>query len=139
MNETLDWECIKEFYQKEFGIEGWVVELYANMDILSLCASGASNETIEKFLEIPLEEIKKVLLETFEFEGWQKDLPMNPYRIFCLYKGTISSIQHFSDFVGEIGTELAKYNDFKLCNLDKIFYICETMYDIERKIQDEWI
>lgn len=138
MNE-ISWEAVKEFYQKEFGIDGWVVEVYANMDILSLCVSGASNKTIEEFLEIPQHEIVNVLRDAFEFDGWEEDLPMNPYKMFCGYAGTISSIQHFSDFVGEVGNELAKYRNFKLSNLDKIFYMCETMYDIERKIQDEWI
>ncbi len=136
---TVSWDIVKEFYQKEFGIDNWVVEMYANMDILCLCVSGASNASIEEFLEIPIPEIVKVLQDAFDFGGWDKDLPLNPYKIFCSYKGTISSVQHFADFVDEVGTELAKYLDFSLSHTDKMFYMCETMYDIESKIKDEWI
>lgn len=139
MNSSLGWDTVKEFYQKEFGIEEWVVELYANMDILSLCASGASNKDIEEFLEIPEKEIVTVIRETFDFDGWDKALPLNPYRLFCSYDGAISSVSHFLDFVSALSTEFGAYREFASLRLDKIFYICETMYDIERKIQDEWI
>jgi len=135
----IGWNLLKEFYKEKFGLDGWVVEMYANMDILCLCASGASNETIEKFLEIPLEEIKPVLEDTFEFPGWDEDLPINPYRMFCNYGGQISSVQHFSDFVKETELELSKYSNSIHKDVSKMFYLCETMYDIERKIQDEWI
>lgn len=139
MINSLSWESVKEFYQKEFGIDGWVVEMYANLDVLILCASGASNTTIEMFLEIPIYEVKKVIEETFDFAGWDKDLPVNPYKTFCSYNGKVSSVEHFHDFVGTICVELGKYSGFESVKTDKLFYLCETMYDIERKIQDEWI
>lgn len=143
MANNLGWEIVKEFYQKEFGIDGWVIEMYANFDILILCASGASNETIEKFLEIPIEEVVKVIEITFDFRGWDKDLPINPYKMFCNYDGKITSVEHFLDFDKELDIELSRYslsvhNEWHTKS-QKLFYLCETMYDIERKIQDEWI
>jgi hypothetical protein len=138
MNE-LSWEAIKDFYQREFGIDGWVVELYANLDILCLCASGASNRDIEEFLEIPQKEIVKVIRDAFDFDGWENSLPINPYRIFYSYEGEITSLYHFLDFTKAISTELQSYVECRDIKADKLFYICETMYDIERKIQDEWI
>ncbi len=139
MVNNLGWEVIKEFYQKEFGIEGWVVEMYANMDILILCASGASNETIEKFLELPVEDVSRVIRDAYDFEGWACDLPINPYQMFISYNGQVSSVQHFTDFVNTVDTELSKYGGIYPKTTEKMFYICETMYDIERKIKDEWI
>lgn len=135
---TLDWETVKEFYKEKFGIDGWVVEMYANMDILSLCVSGASNDSIIEFLELPANEVLKVLQDTFEFEGWKTDLPFNPYKLFTDYVGIISSVEHFACFTGDLAIELSKYGLHEI-KPDKIFYMCETMYDIERKINDEWI
>lgn len=135
---NIHWDAVKEFYQKEFGIDGWVVEMYANLDILSLCASGACNATIVKFLDVPMNEVAKVLTDTFDFEGWKADLPINPLRLFNLYTGTKSSVEHFISFTSELAMEFGKYGitDIKP---DKLFYICEAYNDIERKIQDEWI
>ncbi len=138
MNE-LSWEAIKEFYQREFGIDAWVVELYANLDILCLCASGASNAEIEEFLEIPQKEIVKVIRDVFEFDGWETTLPINPYRMFYSYEGEITSLHHFLDFTAVVSSELSPYKEYKDIKADRLFYICEAMYDIERKIQDEWI
>ena len=135
---NIHWDAIKEFYQREFGIEGWLVEMYANLDILSLCVSGACNDSIVKFLELPMAEVIKVLSDTFEFEGWAKDLPINPYKMFCGYSGEKSSVEHFVSFTLEVAVELSKHSVWDI-KPEKLFYMCETMYDIERKIQDEWI
>lgn len=136
MND-IHWDAVKEFYKDKFGIDGWVVEMYANLDILSLCVSGASNDTIVNFLEIPMEEVVKVLEDTFKFSGWEKDLPFNPYRLFCSYNGIISSVDHFVSFTMDVAIELAKSGNF--VNQEKVFYMCETYKDIEERIEDEWI
>lgn len=139
MNNNISWELVKSFYSDKFGIDKWVVEMYANMDILSLCVSGASNKSIENILEIPIDEVKLIIKDVFEFDGWEKDLPINPYRMFCSYDGEISSVVHFNVFVSDVLVELGKYSGFESVKAEKIFYMCETMYNIERKIRDEWI
>lgn len=133
MLENLDWDTVKEFYKESFGIDGWVVEMYANLDILTLCASGASNESISNFLEIPKDEVKKVLKETFEFDGWEEDLPLNPYKLYTdgikEYPNHVES-RLISEFRKTFQTERYIY---------VAYWICRTLDDIERKIQDEWI
>lgn len=136
---NIHWEAVKEFYQKEFGIEDWVVEMYANMDILSLSVSGVSNEGIVNFLELPMKEVEKVLEDVFEFGGWNKDLPINPYRLWKLYDGKRNSVEHFHDFVSDIGVELGKYSGFESVKAEKLFYMCETYNDIEERINNEWV
>ena len=131
MNTNLDWQSIKDFYKEHFGIQGWVVELFANMDILLLCASGVSNENIEKFLELPMTEVTEVIMNTFGFEGWTVNLPVNPYKIF-LDVGE-------SKFKEELLLSLAPYADARDTDLDNLLRVCKTMTDIEGKINDEWI
>ncbi len=135
-----DWESVKEFYKESFGIDGWVVEMYANLDILVLCASGASNENIEKFLEIPQSEIRKVLKDAFDFEGWNVDLPINPYKLLtnCLQEQPEHVETRFlSDMESSLRGVQSSINRGYL--VAKSYWICRTVYDIERKIQDEWI
>jgi hypothetical protein len=90
-------------------------------------------------LEIPISEVVKVLNDTFEFNGWSKDLPINPIRLFHQYTGQKSSVMHFTLFVGEVNVELSKYPDFEGVKAEKLFYMCETYTDIEERIQNEWI
>ena len=123
---TLEWEDIKEFYKEHFGISNWVVEMLANLDILTLCASGASNETISNFLEIPVDEIALVIKEVFDFPGWEKDLPINPYKS---YKDD-GAIEFYT---------LYSYPEFNWVEPDTLVSICDTMLDIEERINDEWI
>jgi len=113
--------------------------MYANLDILALCAAGASNETITKFLELSPTEIAQVLTDTFEFQGWDRDLPLNPYRMFTSYTGKRGSVEHFAQFVSDISVELRKYTDFESVKPEQVFYMCETYNDIEERIQNEWI
>jgi hypothetical protein len=136
---TNGWEVIKDFYEKKFGIDGWVVEMYANLDILSLCVAGASAETICKFLELSIPEVTQILYEVFEFEGWDKDLPLNPYRIYCLYNGERGSVEHFLSFTSEISTQFSVQSGFENIRAEQLFYMCKTYSDIEERIQNEWI
>lgn len=136
---NIHWEAVKDFYKEKFGIDGWVVEMYANMDILCLCVSGASTYNIVQFLDIPTDEVIRVLVDVFGFEGWKADLPINPLRIFNQYGGVKSSVEHFVEFTSEIAVELGKYSGMESVEPERLFYMCETYNDIERKIQDEWI
>lgn len=133
------WTIVKEFYTREFGIDGWIVEMYANLDILCLCVSGVSNEDIVKFLEIPLPDVKNIMEKTLDFEGWEKTLPINPLQIFSAYDGTKSSVQHFVDFNSVISAELCKYEDLSHIKTDTLFYLCELYTDIEERIINEWV
>lgn len=133
------WAIIKDFYMREFGIDGWVVEMYANLDILALCVSGASNETIVNFLDLPLAEVIKVLSDAYEFEGWVKDLPFNPIQIFSNYSGTKSTVEHFVSFTSDVAVELGKYSGIEHIKPEKLFYMCELYNDIEERIRNEWI
>lgn len=123
---TLAWDGIKEFYMEHFGISNWVVEMLANLDILTLCASGASNKTISDFLNISEDEIALVIKEVFEFSGWDIDLPINPYKS---YKET-SDI----DF-----STLYSYPEFKWLEPEILVRICDIMSNIEERIYDEWV
>jgi len=130
------WEVIKDFYESKFGIDGWLVEMYANLDILSLCISGASNPTISRFLEIPEDEILSVLRDTFAFDGWDTDLPINP---ILIYNSSKLSSEHFMDFSRTLREELTKTTVGLKLSVDTLFNMCKTFSEIEERIENEWV
>lgn len=135
MNTNLAWEAVKKFYKDTFGTDAWVVELYANLDILLLCSSGASNKSITNLLEIDTEEVEKVVESTFHFEGWVEDLRINPYSIYCCMYNMGEN--ELDDFKKEIGI-VSEYA-YDLNQIQFMYEMCKTMHDIESKIRDEWI
>ena len=77
MNEE-KWIVIKQFYLDNFNIPGDLVDLLADSNILTMCVSGSSNESISKLLDIDIESVKQIIKSVFEFDGWEKDLDINP-------------------------------------------------------------
>lgn len=141
MTENVNWDYVKDFYKECFGIQGWVVELYANLDILQLCASGASNTSIVNFSDLDLEDVVEVLLTTFKFKGWEQDLPVNPYKIYneLFIKLGDEGRQYLEGtFKYSLKNTLGLYPQSPQ-DVDVIYEICKTMKEIEERIQNEWI
>lgn len=137
MTEARAWETIKAFYKDKFGIDGWVVEMFANMDVLLLCVSGASNHTISEFLDIDDSMVTAIIKDTFNFDGWEKDLPLNPYKIYCDGLASFRDYEYY--FRPEIDTILASYKAFEYIDIAELYLMCETFHDIEERIEHEWI
>jgi len=140
MQTSLDWNYVKEFYKQTFGIQDWVIELYANLDILQLCASGASNESIVKFSDLDLEDVVEILMNTFNFPGWGEDLPINPYKLYLELCVTVpnesSRAKVFEDLI--CLTFLTK-ESLRSLDCTKVLQLCKTMKEIEERIEHEWI
>lgn len=136
--KRLSWELIQKFYKDNFGIGGWLVELYANLDILVLCASGTSNKNISIFTEIPIEEVERVLENTLDFKGWEVDLPMNPYRTYSDIMSDFEKITK-SSFIVMMNINLNKDPLYKDIDSENVYRICKAVWEIESKIKDEWI
>jgi len=123
-----DWDVVKEFYKEKFGLGEKLVELNANYTILLMCASGAGNESISKFLDIPIRSIELVLNEVFDFTGWTEDLKINPYKIYRQYFGDKDKCDDV------FWTE----NDRMLVT-DGVYKMCEIMERIDKRLEDEWV
>jgi hypothetical protein len=133
-----NWNKVKEFYKKSFGIDGWVVEVLANLDILVLCASGSSNKSISNYTELPESEVKEVILQTFSFTGWEVDLPFNPYKIYN-EMSQMPTPFGVDEFIKELRLIYTPYGNGNSIDFYFVFKVCETMDTIERRIYDEWI
>ena len=113
LNESKeDYDAVKKFYIEKFNLDPELVDLNSNYSILLMCASGAGNSSIAKFLNIPEGSVELVLNEVFGFVGWKEDLEINPYKI---YKQAPQNVP----------------NSMK--------EMCVTMERIEKRLEDEWV
>lgn len=129
-----NWEDVKRFYVKEFGIDPKLVDLVAMSDVLLLSVSGSSNNSISRFLNIDLEAIKEILDTVLDFSGWEIDLEFNPYSI---YVNLINNEQlESSIFLREING----IDTFQtISQVSQMYRICSIYYTIERRIDQEWV
>jgi hypothetical protein len=105
MNEER-WKVIRQFYMDTFGISPDLVDLLADKDILTMCVSGASNRSISTALDIEEEDVKKVIQAIFDFNGWEKDLSINPLILNdVLDKGILEMIATYNKISERIDKE----------------------------------
>ena len=118
-----NWIQLKKFYKTQFNLNGEVLEMLADYDILLLCISGLSNLSISKFLDITVREVRKIIMKNLHFLGWEEDLKWNPYYFYRIFLccDTIDK-DNFSLFV--------KNNSNSSKNTKKAFDLCIS-FDIE--------
>jgi len=114
-----NWKNLKDFYKNCFKIDGKVMEMLADYDVVLLCVSGLSNKTISNFLGICTSEVRKIIMKNLHFLGWEDDLDWNPYYFYRIFLccDTINST-NFSVFV--------KNNSFIINHSKKAFDLCIT-------------
>lgn len=91
------WEDIQKLYEEKFNIPPRIIDLVACDDILLLCVSGLSNDTIARETGMELEYITSVIKTFLEFDGWEHDLDINPFYRY-------NRCKQYDDYVFEIGT-----------------------------------
>lgn len=122
-----DYDVVKQFYIDKFNLDPDLVDLTSNYSILLMCASGAGNKSIAKFLDIPEGSVELVLNEVFGFTGWKEDLDINPYKIYKEFHGDRDK---WNDVLWSQGRTIV---------LDSVFNVCETMERIDKRMEDEWV
>lgn len=115
---------IKEFYKTTFGLSEEMVELVSDYDVVLLCCSGASNKYISEYLDIPLEDVEKILTRRIGFEGWVLDLHSNPYAIYLKVNGDEEKFKGSFD-------SMAYYKP--------IYDMCKKFEEMYIRINNEWI
>lgn len=81
------YEKIKELYENKLGIDGCIVDLLADYEIMYYCVTGLSNQAISQLLSIEEEAVKEVLLSRFDFSGWETTLSFSPIYIYSKAQG----------------------------------------------------
>lgn len=91
-----DWEKIKDLLHVTTKIPKDIVDIIADDEILSLCASGYDIKMISVVLNIDEEEIKQLLQKYFGFDGFESRLPFDPLKY---YKSNYSDAYLYVDAV----------------------------------------
>ena len=131
MNEV-KWETVRQFYMESFGIAPELVDLMASNEILLMCVSGSSNESISRILNVDKESVAEILDVILTFPGWEKDLDFSPYRIF---KEDSSFIGFTGQVLETIGPEDAGIN---LQTIKIMYNNCKIYESIEEKLEIGW-
>lgn len=125
------WNIVRQFYMDSFGIAPELVDLMASNEILLMCVSGSSNESISRILNIDEDDIEEIISLIFDFKGWEKDLNFNPYRI---YREDPDYIAFVGSIVDSRGTE-----DGDIDTINTMFFNCQIYSEIEEKLDLNWV
>lgn len=133
MNDTR-WNLVREFYSKNFDIPEDLVDLVASNDIILMCVSGSGNSSISRILDVDEDSIRDVLSTVLDFEGWDTDLPLNPFVIFNdLVDHGKTLFQYFKHDVEYMCGTILSEDDIKT-----MFRICRIYSKIELLLDREW-
>lgn len=127
------WGKILELIEGTIKIPRSIIELIAVKDILTLCASGVCNHKIATVLDVDHFYVKSVLIEFIDFAGWSQDLDLNPYSIYANIRANGYGFQEFKNEI----FALSPYMNDELA-IHNAFIICQKLYSIEKKIEEEW-
>lgn len=115
--EHTGWDLIKKLYEDNFDVNGHVIDYVAVNDILKFCVSGFSNEKISGLLKLDQAYVHKVIYNFLGFYGWEADLDLSPWRIFCRVNGSkfafAKEIEVLTNLVNDDIIELA----FRICSI----------------------
>ena len=127
---------VKKFYLDNFGIKPDLVELLADNDILTMCASGSSNKSISDMFDIEESDIEEVLLAIFSFAGWKDDLEINPLYIYNALEteSFASGLFLFNKFK----VWIPAYLDYTQDQIKTMFRLCKRYTSIANRIEREW-
>lgn len=126
MNDQL-WTAVLDLYENKLGVPNKIVEDLSCYDMLYLCCTGLSNNTISETLDIDINVVGDVLKRMLNFSGWYKDLDINPLFVYNSVKGVrdlyIASVMAVSGMIEK-------------SYVNKSYTICKKFERIEREIDN---
>lgn len=129
-----NWDDVKTFYKESFDIPGDLVDILSVSDIVLMCVSGASNESIAETLEVEEDFVCEVIKTVLDFDGWSRDLTVNPYGVFLTLRvGVDLNLEEFVRIVGSRDTSLTTGE------LETLYSLCESYNKLENRIEKEWV
>jgi hypothetical protein len=82
-----------------------VVDHMSILNLIKMCANGLGNMKIGYYNDLDVEVVEKTLFRYVGFKGWDLDLDLNPWRIYCttqgnyeLYEMKILSLTNLVDY-----------------------------------------
>jgi len=81
------WNLIRIANKKYLGMDPHLSDLIAVEPVISLCALGLSNQSIQYRLEMDLDYIASVIMSFLDFSGWEYDLDFSPFTVYELTDG----------------------------------------------------
>jgi hypothetical protein len=120
------WKEFKHYYSNLFSISEGLVDLLAVDEILSLCAKGKSINAIALEVDYPPDEVREILKQYLETEGFEQDLDFDVKALYQKYKYNRYAFISCAKSLDVITSEAV---------FQKVFNINVLYEKIERKIE----
>lgn len=133
MNEK-KWNAVRQFYMDSFGISPELVDLMASNEVLLMCVSGSSNESISVILNIDMGDVREILDTILNFSGWETDLEYSPFKIY-------EEDNEYISFVGsivEINFASKGNPELDIDEINTMYFNCKTYASIEERLSVGW-
>ncbi len=121
-----NWKELSKYIAEKLHTTPLIVDLIAVYDILELSASGFSNASISRRLDMDIEYVKDAIVSYLGFDGYIEDLMFNPYSVF-------SRSVSYEDFLQEL-----HILQLPLDNITEICYTTSIKFDLIRKELDNY-
>jgi len=134
----IDWDITSVILEEKLNIPRKILDYISIRDIILLCASGSSNQSIAQFLQTDLEFVCEVVASTFMTEGWKEDLDINPYQILKTIQdyGYIEGVEGtYIPFKEEIQTVTPYYSEEEIV---RMFIVSDRYLHIEKEMEIWW-
>ena len=133
--KMIDWDITATILEEKLNIPRQILDYISIRDIILLCASGSSNQSIALFLQTDLDFVCEIVSSTFLFSGWEKDLDINPYQIL---KNILDAEYEkaYLSFVEEVKLMTPYYGESEIT---KMFIVADKYFKIEQEMERWWI
>lgn len=118
------WKRVQDFYKNAFDLGNYIVDLMADYNIVLLCVSGSSNDSISKALDLDIDDIRNTIKNRLSFDGWETNLKFSPYYTYINMS--------FDDFI-----EVCK-QFFDINFAHKVYYMCEKCKLMGDQLDESW-
>jgi hypothetical protein len=126
------WDRVKQFYKDKFNIEPALVDIMSEIDVLKLCATGSSNKSISKFLDLDEEFVSETISKRLGLNGWVADLPFNPFRMYKSL-GAPYDLESFRNIV------IISYGYQSDLEINKMYNAAGIVVNLEKLLDEQWI
>lgn len=119
---------LHNFYIDKLNFTEEEFELLCNISILNLCAEGLSNNSIVRRTNIVGDSVVETIKKYFYFDGWEKDLDLNPLKVY-------NSSEDLDEYVYNISMVSP------LMELDIImqsYYICKLYIELDNRLEKKY-
>lgn len=122
------WEEIRDIFEERLGMPRYIADYVAVFDVLVMTLAGLSVENIAKDTDLDEYNVKNILNEFLEFNGWEQNQNINYWFVY----NQTDTKEGFAQII----QNLSKYGTINI-ETEKVYSMCTVLADIRNEL-NEW-